>query len=90
MSSTFGKPSYTKLRTTTGTMESCYKFAVITSDPLSEPIEIKPSPATPESQLMTTIQEKKDWLVKFITAFLQTTEQYFTKKYTTHTKLVLL
>ena len=82
MTSTFGKPSYTKLRTATGTMESCYKFAVITSDPLSEPIEIKPSPATPESQLMTTIQEKKDWLVKFITAFLQTTEQYFTKKYT--------
>jgi hypothetical protein len=32
---------------------------------------------------MSDIGEKKEWLVKFITAFLASTEQYFTKKYTT-------
>lgn len=84
MASTFGKPSYTKLQTASGTMEPCYKFTVVTSDSFSDPIEItgKPNTTVIESQLMTLIQEKKEWIIKFITTFLQATEQYFTKKYT--------
>jgi hypothetical protein len=85
MLSTFAKPSYTKLKTTSGSMEPCYKFAVLMSDPLRDPVEIKTkvSQIMLEGQLMSDIGEKKEWLVKFITAFLASTEQYFTKKYTT-------
>ena len=85
MAATFAKPSYTKLKTASGSMEPCYKFAVLTSDSLREPVEIKTkvSHTTLEGQLMSDLGEKKEWLVKFITAFLAATEQYFTKKYTT-------
>lgn len=85
MMSTFAKPSHTKLKTSTGLMEPCYKFSVITSESLTDPVELKEKPTSTilEAQLMKIIEEKKDWLVKFVTAFLAATEQYFTKKYTT-------
>lgn len=85
MTSTFAKPSYTKLKTSTGTMEPCYKFSVVSSESLMEPVELKEKPTNTalELQLMKIIEEKKEWLVKFVTAFLAATEQYFTKKYTT-------
>jgi hypothetical protein len=84
MTTTFAKPSYTKLKTASGTMEPCYKFAVQSSEQLREPLEIKTkvSQTLLQGQLMSELSQKKEWLVTFITAFLQSTEQYFTKKYT--------
>lgn len=66
-------------------MEPCYKFSVISSESLADPIELKDKSSNTEleAQLMKIIEENKDWLVKFVTSFLQSTEQYFTKKYTT-------
>lgn len=84
MTASFAKPSYTKLKSATGSMEPCYKFGVLTSDPLREPVEVKTivSKITLEGQLMSGLGENKEWLIKFITSFLQANEQYFTKKYT--------
>lgn len=65
-------------------MEPCYKFVVLVSDPLRDPVEIKVkvNQTILEGQLMSDLGENKEWLIKFITVFLQANEQYFTKKYT--------
>ena len=83
MSATFAKPQYSKIKNAAGNPEPCYTFAVLTSMPLSGSIDRKETP-TDEALLIQLMKDdvSSNWLQSFLGAFLQSAQQYFTKKYT--------